>query len=288
MGAASDTGRAGPDGRGRTGSAFASPGEPVYETSIGIPRHGAGPREVARASEIWRLFQEVAMEATTAAGWPPERYRAAGTAFVIYGMTAVHHREVGYGQALRARTWVYDFKRATLTRRQIRLEDDGGPVASCTQQWVHTDTDLSPVPASPELLAAFPPERPEVPAVTLPDFQRIDDAPGFGFAFTPWHVWMDPLAHVNHPTYVDFCDESTCRALADAGLDPQGLVPVAEHVRFKSGACAGDEVVVRSRLVGRTARGDAVFRHDIGGTRPFAQATTVRRHVDVGLVEALG
>ena len=43
----------------------------MYETEIGIPRHGAGPREVARSGEIWRLFQEVAMRATTAAGWPP-------------------------------------------------------------------------------------------------------------------------------------------------------------------------------------------------------------------------
>jgi len=260
----------------------------VFETTIGIPRHGAGPREVARASEIWRLFQEVAMQATTDAGWPPERYRAIGTAFVIYGMTAVHHREVGYGQPLRARSWVYDFKRATLTRRQIRLRDAEGPVASCTQRWVHTNAELSPVAASPELLAAFPPELPDEPAVALPAFERIEGAAEHRFQLSPWHVWMDPLAHVNHPTYVDFCDESTCRALAAAGVDPQGLVPIAEQIAFKRGALAGDEVDVRSRLVGVTRSGDAVIQHDIGGARRFARATTVRRHVSADLAAVLG
>ncbi len=260
----------------------------MFETRIGIPRHGASPREVARAGEIWRLFQEVAMQATTAAGWPPERYRAAGTSFVVYGMTVRHDREVGYGEPLDARTWVYDFKRATLTKRQIRLADGQGPVAACTQEWVHTDASLRPVRASDDLLANFPPERPDVPPVSLPDWQDRAPGPEHSFEFRPWHVWMDPLAHVNHPAYIDFCDEGICRALAQHGLDPQGLVPVAERVAYKHGAMAGQRVVVRTRLVGSTDDGAAVFRHDIEGDARFAKATTVRRHVDADLLQVLG
>lgn len=261
----------------------------MFETEIGIPRHAAGPRQVARAGEIWRLFQELAIQASTAVGWSPARYLEEGTAFVVYGMTAVHHREVAYGQRLRARTWVHDFKRDTLTRRQIRLFDADGPVAACTQQWAHVDARLRPARAPASLLAALPVERPDEPSVELPALAVAVQGPEHRFAFEPWHTWMDPLAHVNHPAYVDFCDEGTCRALAAAGVDPQRLVPVAEHVAFKVGALAGQPVEVLTRVVGRTAAGDAVLSHEVTGQAPFARATTVRRLVDgADLAAALG
>lgn len=249
----------------------------MFETEIGIPRHAAGPRQVARAGEVWRLFQELAIQASTAVGWSPDRYLEQGTAFVVYGMTAVHHREIAYGQRLRARTWVHDFKRDTLTRRQIRLSDAQGPVAACTQQWAHVDASLRPARAPASLLAALPVERPDEPSIELPPTAEALDGPVHRFAFQPWHTWMDPLAHVNHPAYVDFCDEGTCRALVAAGVDPQGLVPVAEQVAFKVGALAGQQVEVRTRVVGRTAGGDVILSHEIAGDAPFARATTVRR-----------
>lgn len=253
----------------------------MYETTIGIPRHGAGPREVARAAELWRLFQELAVQASTAVGWSPERYRESGTSFVVYGMTARHHREVAYGERLAARTWVHDFRRGTLTRRQIRLFDAVGPVADCTQDWVHTNRALKPTRAPATLLAALPTERPDEPVVELPEWAATPaEAPVHRFAFSPWHTWMDPLAHVNHPAYVDFCDEGTARALHAAGVDPQLLVPVAERVSFRVGATAGQAVEVSTRVVGRTSAGDAVLEHLVGGEARFAEALTVRRLAD--------
>lgn len=249
----------------------------MYQTEIGIPRHAAGPRQVARAGEIWRLFQELAIQASTAVGWSPDRYLAHGTAFVVYGMTAVHHREVVYGERLQARTWVHDFKRDTLTKRQVRLHDAAGPVAACTQQWVHVDSALKPVRASPALMSALPVEHPDEPSVSLPPLAVGFEGAEHSFAFSPWYTWMDPLAHVNHPAYVDFCDEGCSRALAAAGVDPHLLVPVAEQVAFKIGALAGQRIEVRTRVVGRTEGGDAVLQHEVGGEALFARATTVRR-----------
>lgn len=263
----------------------------MHELVIGIPRHGAGPREVARGSEIWRLFQEIAVQASAAVGWPPERYRETGTSFVVYGMTVQHHREVPYGQALQARTWVHDFRRATLTKRQIRLSlPDGTPVASCTQQWVHTDASLRPCRAPQALLDALPVEHPDEPSIELPELDLLDPpVPVFAFSFTVWHVWMDPLAHVNHPQYVDFADESLARALHAAGADPQGIVPVAEHVTFKRGADAPRQVTVTTTCVGRA--GDAwAFAHELldDDGQVCARVTTLRRHVAGDLAALLG
>ncbi len=251
-----------------------------FEIEMGIPRHAAGPRQVARAAEIWRLFQELALQATCAVGWPPERYLQAGTAFVVYGITGVHLRQVAYAERLRARTWVHDFKRGTLTRRQVRLFDERGPVASGTQQWVHTNASLAPVAAGPELLAAFP-CHPGEPCVSLPETVEALSGAWFEFEVRPWFTWMDPLDHVNHPAWVDFCDEGTMRALAAAGIDPQLLVPVAEQLVFKRGALAMEELRVRTRLAGRTQAGDAVLEHEIDGpTGLYGKGTTVRRLAD--------
>lgn len=252
----------------------------MFQTEIGIPRHAAGPRQVARAGEIWRLFQELAIQASAEVGWSPDRYLEQGTAFVIYGMTTTHAREVRYGERLQARTWVHDFKRDTLTRRQVRLRDEHGPVAAGTQQWVHVDAHLKPVRAPQSLLSALPPEVPDEPSIALPEWERCTSGPVHTFAFSPWHTWMDPLAHVNHPAYVDFCDEGTSRVLAAAGVDPQLLVPVAEHLAFKVGALAGQQVEVRTRLVGRAPGGAAVLEHEIGGEAGFARGLTIRRRAD--------
>ena len=74
---------------------------------------------------------------------------------------------------------------------------------------------------------------------------------------------MDPFAHVNHPVYVDWCDESTSRCLIAVGLDPQQLVPVADQVRFKRGLVGGNRVSVSTQIVGLTSDYSVVLRHRI-------------------------
>ena len=256
----------------------------VWELPVRLPRSAFTPRDVARAGDAWRLCQEVAVEASTLAGWPPARYREEGTAFVVRAMTVRHHRELRYGEALTARTWVSRFARGILSERQIRIVVDGELAVSATQEWAHVgvelgagaDVRLVPRRGTPELLAAFPDHR-EAPATTLPDFAPAD-GPASRFELTCWHTWMDPLAHVNHPAYLDWCDESLARRVAAAGLSPVGLVPVAERLVFRAGAVAGDRVSVESRLAGSMPDGPLAIRHELrredGGL--LAEATTVR------------
>ncbi len=253
--------------------------------SLSLPRHAANPRGVGRAAEVWRLFQEAAVIASTRVGWPPERYVQAGTGFVVYGMTVRHAREVVYGEPLQAETWVPSFARGILSRREVRLSGHLGPVAAATQRWVHVGASLKPTRASPELVGALTLEDRGEPELQLPGFEPAD-GPERAFAFEVWHTWMDPLGHVNHPAYVDFCDEATSRLLAKAGEDPVRLVPVAEQVDWKRGAVAGERVVVWTRAAGRSVDGDAVLLHRITGEGPdaplYATATTVRRLLGAG------
>lgn len=253
----------------------------MHEQSILLPRNAFSPREAARAGDLWRACQDVAVGASIAGGWPPLRYREAGTSFVVRSMTVLHHRETAYGDALRGTTWVSRFRRDMLSTREVRIADAQGPVVSARQEWVHVSAALAPTRAGVELTSAFPQE-PGPPGDVPPELPTLAHAADAHaphvFSFAAWSTWMDPLAHANHPAYVDWCDEATSRAMLRAGLDPVALVPVGEEVLFKSGVVAGEDVRVESVAEGWTASGAAILSHRVlVGDRPCAIATTIRR-----------
>jgi acyl-CoA thioesterase FadM len=254
--------------------------EPVWQFPLVLPRHAFSPRDAARAADVWRACQDVAVEASDRAGWPPQRFREARTAFIVRKMTVRHDRETTYGERLQARTWVGHFRRDMLSTRQIRIDGSGGPVAAATQEWVHVTDRLEPARAGRALLDAFPAHE-EDGSVTMPAFDP-ETGSSHELAFVAWHVWMDPLNHVNHPAYLDWCEEATARSMAAKGLDPIALVPVADKVTYKAGATAGDRIRVITHVSGRTADGDVVLSHRIvkNDDEMCADAVTVRRLVN--------
>jgi acyl-CoA thioesterase FadM len=253
----------------------------MYEVSVSLPRSAFSPREAARAGDVWRLFQDVAVEGSVCAGWPPERYRDEGVSFIVRSMVVRHHREAVYGEELTGRTWPSRFRRGMFFRRECRVGSPDGPVASATQEWVHVTSErgsgeLKLARASDALVEAFEVETHDGP-VALPEVEPIEGSRTHRFELECWHTWMDPLGHVNHPAYVDWCDEALSRAMAAADLDPVRLSPVAEEASFKSGVVAGDRVRIETRLAGR-AEDAAVFEHRVGvGDRSCARVVSVRR-----------
>ena len=254
----------------------------MNEVQLTLPRHSFSARDAARAGDVWRLFQEVAVDASTQQGWSPMRYRAAGTAFVMRTMTVRHHLEATYGEPLTGLTWVARMRREMLSTREVRVRSARGAIASAKQEWVHvSDGVIAPVRAPRALLDAFPEESgPEGDLeVAMPSIARAIEArePNV-FTFRAWWTWMDPLDHVNHPAYVDFCDEALSVAMKRAGLAPIALAPVAEEVTFRSAVGADEETRVESVPRGWTDDGAAVIAHRIlVGERLCATATTVRR-----------
>jgi acyl-CoA thioesterase FadM len=247
---------------------------------VRIPRHACSPRDRARAGDLWRLVQEATILHSVERGWPPERYRDAGSGFVVRDMTVVHHREAAYGEALEAWSRVVETRRELLMRREAAI--DG--VLLATAEWVHIGPDGAPSRAPRALVDAFPVEPGGAP-VTIPAFVPTEPVALPDLDVRPWWTEMDPMGHVNHPRYVDWADEAVSVWLADRGVDPLGLVPVAERVRFRAAARAGDTVAVRGCLVGRVddtphEGGAVVFqlrmRRD---TETVCDVTLVRAHL---------
>ncbi|MEO0324735.1 MAG: thioesterase family protein [Myxococcota bacterium] len=265
----------------------------MIEVPIHVPRSAFTPREVARAGDLWRAFQEVAVLGSTAVGWPPERYRAAGVNFMMRRMVVRHDREVVYGEALTGQTWPRLIRRGTLFHRECRLKLGAQPLAAASQEWVHigtVDGAYRALRSAPELEASFAAEDHGGP-VGLPSFDARR-GPEHAFTFTSWETWADPLGHVNHPVYVDWADEGLARVLRAAPggpVDPVALVAVAEEVRFRGGVGPGDAVRVTTRLAGVTGEGHAVTEHAVQGPGGAlaAKATLVRSlPEDEGRLEA--
>jgi len=258
----------------------------VDSFAVILTRRAVGPRGTARAGEVWRMCQEVAVQASTRVGWPPERFTALGSGFIVSDMVVEHFRELSYGERTRARTWLRDFRRGMLTHREIRLTGDQGPLARATQRWVHVQRgphgSIQIEKAADTILEALAPVQTPAPAATLPraatvsDFGRSDQ-----FELDIWQTWMDTYGHVNHPMYVDFADEAIARCALDIGLDPQGITPIAERVRFRQAAVAGDRIVVETTASGVIEEGDVVFDQVIRRADDhavLAQLTLIRGH----------
>lgn len=241
-----------------------------------LQRNSFGPRLVARAADVWRAMQDVVVDESTAVGWPPERYAATNCMFVVRNMTVKHLRELRIGEPLTGFTWVSRARRSVLFTREVRLFTGDELVAGATQEWAFLTRDLEPTKPGPELYEAFPIIE-GLPRVELPKTEPLPAAaPKHEFRFHTWHTWMDPFAHINHPAYVDFCDEATCRILAKAGVEPQHLVPVSEQVHFRAPIAADLEVLVETVLTG-TVGNAAVLEHRVFvGDKMCAMATTLR------------
>lgn len=253
-----------------------------------FPRTAFSPRDAARAGDVWRAFQDVAVDAATARGWSPLRMRDVGSVWIVRSMTVVHHRETAFGEPLTGISWVKRTRRGTFSTREVRLESDGAGVASGTQEWAHLGVG-GPC-RMPDAMHADLGELDEG-GIELPAFEERAGA-GFEFEFDVWETWMDPVGHVNHPQYVDFCDEGLSRRLRAAGVDPLGLVPIAESATYRAQVVARERARVTSQVVGVTAEGAVVLDHRIG-TEANPRTTdvrTVRTHRDdpVGFVRAMG
>lgn len=255
----------------------------VWEFPLRLPRNAFTPREVSRAGDVWRLCQDAATLASVRAGWPPARFRDEGVFFVVYRMVVIHEAEIPYGEVLDTTTWVSRLRRRTLSTREVRLRAAGELVAAATQEWVHVDgSTFKPKQGSEETAAAFPAVDLE-PSVKMPKF---DEHPGGQsmFQFQMWQTWADPLAHANHPAYIDWCDEAISRRMVQAGIEPSLLRAVAEQVTFRDSVLPGEQVTLCTERVGAVGRNAVVLRHHLETDRgPAADATTIR-----GLAAASG
>jgi acyl-CoA thioester hydrolase len=111
-------------------------------------------------------MQEIAIEHSTVAGWPVERYRAIGAAWVVRSHFVEYLRPAFAGDLVSAHTWVPRFDHRAAPRRYLFVRDDGRQVlAQAETRWVFIDLATGRRRPLPEdLVSAFEvvPEEAEV------------------------------------------------------------------------------------------------------------------------------
>jgi acyl-CoA thioesterase FadM len=244
-----------------------------------LQRNAFGPRLVARAGDVWRAMQDVVVDQSSSVGWTPARFAEAGTMFIVRTMCVRHLRDVRFGESLQGRTWPSRARRDMLFTREVRLFSGEELVIIATQEWAYLSRALEPTRAGRDVYDAFTLHG-GYPSVTLPDSERLAGSATHHFGFTTWHLWMDTNAHVNHPAYVDYCDEGTHRVLAARGVDPQRLTPVAEEVHFRAAIGPDEDVSVETTYQGRAGDAAVLGHRILVEGKVAATATTVRRLAD--------
>lgn len=249
---------------------------------VALPRHSFTPREVARASDLWRSCQDVALEASIRHGWPPQRYLDIGGGYLMRQMTVIHERELGPMTQLYGRTWVAENRRDMVSVRQIRLYDHPSatePVLKAVQQWAYVDRKEGLKRAPAELVNSFPllkhNEALDLPAIPVP----VIGTKSHAYDFYCWHIWRDSMGHLNHPDYVDICDEGILRRLSDLGLATEHMESRGERVLYRQSINAGDTVTVETFLEGILSDEECRFRHELKVKGKLcAEAWTWRRY----------
>jgi len=102
-------------------------------------------------------MQDVAIEHSTAAGWPMDRYLAIGAGWVVRSHFVEYLRPALAGDLLAIHTWVPEFTQRSTPRRYLFVrERPSGVVARAETRWVFVDLSTGrrrPIPD--ELLASF-------------------------------------------------------------------------------------------------------------------------------------
>jgi acyl-CoA thioester hydrolase len=104
-----------------------------------------------------RWMQDVAIQHSTAEGWPAARYRALGSVWVVRSHFIEYLAPAFEGETLSLLTWVAGYRRHSSQRRYLFFRPgDRQVIARAETLWVFVDTETGrPRSIPPELRAAF-------------------------------------------------------------------------------------------------------------------------------------
>jgi medium-chain acyl-[acyl-carrier-protein] hydrolase len=215
-----------------------------------------------RTSSLLRRLEQVAVEASAAAGFGRAWYAARQTAWVIRQMTLQRLGPVAYGDDLTVTTWISQIGRIRANRDYEMRQTEGAPVVVAQADWVYLNrvrqapqaidpyiaTILPPLPSSPLLVAPAP-----LPPAALPPHTTATHARRYE---------ADSMGHINNAVYADWLEEAAGDALrawdyALAAPAAAGLVPELRRItiHYLRAVQPGDDVMITTTCTGLDPRG---------------------------------
>jgi len=241
--------------------------------------HECDVNQMVRDACYLRYMQEAAFEASAAAGYWEDRYQAMRRIWLIRESAVEFIEPLRYGDSVRVRTWVADFRRVR-SRRAYELwamrtdgpmsyvqgeRDTDRLVARAYTDWVFLDLDTGrPAVIPDEVVVAFFPDDSPGEAQSRERFPIAPPPPPGVFTQHRQVEWrdLDSVGHVNNAAYGDYVEDAARQAvsacgwpasrMAEAGFD---LATRQLRIEYRQQARPGDELVVSTWLSELTDQG---------------------------------
>jgi len=260
-----------------------------YTTSMCARSYEIGRDGIISAGTLLRYLEELATQASAAAGFPHSWYEEHNSGWVVRQMTFELHRPLALADRLFLDTWPAQYSRIQAYREYtVSDEQNQHPLAIAHGHWVYVSRQQGlpiRVPAEiPEHALADPKM---VQFSPLPANTPASDGPlTFEFSLTARSYEADSLGHINNTIYMDWLEEAVHAALAKlpATYLPQPSVDQGRCVAFlqrgtidyMKASLPGDQLLITSILQGSYERGLAWSQsiQRAPSTEPLVRAAT--------------
>lgn len=232
---------------------------PSLERTFRVRHYECDAYEMVYYTNYLRYIQETAMDASADVGFDAAWYAANGTSWLVRETEIEYHRLLRYGESVRVKTWVEDFRHA-MSRRAYELREDssGELVARAATEWVYLDTAKGKPARIPEAFKEkfFPDGPPPEPEkrVRFPEHPVPEQGVFRQRRRVEWRD-IDPAQHVNNSVYLAYAEDSAVEASMAAGWTParmreQGFaIQVRRHrIEYKLPAVLGDDLEIATWL----------------------------------------
>lgn len=158
-----------------------------------------------------RYMQEAAFRASAAAGYDVARYLTMERVWFVRQHNVEYLQPLRYGDSVRVKTWVRDFRRVRSHRLyEIQRAEDGELVARASTDWIYLDQRSGcPISVPAEIVASFLPEGNPARAVRRERFPQQPAPPPGVFREERRVEWadIDPAGHVNNAVYLSYLED---------------------------------------------------------------------------------
>jgi acyl-CoA thioester hydrolase len=223
----------------------------VYTDRLRVRHHELDPFGRVTPATFLRWLAQVAIDASSDAGFDGAWYAAAGAHWLVRRTTFTLHRALGADDRVVLRTWVEDFRRVRSLRRYAVTTGDGAPVCDAATDWVYVEDATGRLRRIPEAITqglGLVPPTDAAPARadwTAPPAPAAAPRPVYPVRWSD----LDALAHVNNAAYLDLCMQGVLDVLGAHGwpvprLLAEGGMPVVVggDVEYLDAALPGDRL----------------------------------------------
>ncbi len=260
-----------------------------YTTSLRIRSYEIGRDGIVSAGTLLRYLEQVATEASAAAGFPRSWYDEHDSAWVVRQMTFELTRPLTLADDLILDTWPAQYARIQAYREYIVSDEQNQhPLARAHAHWVYVNRQRG----LPIRLPA------EIPEQAIADPAMVDFSPlpaiippangplTFELSLVARSYEADIMGHINNTIYMDWLEEAVHAALAKLLADhiPQPSGEQLERraflqrgtIDYTKASLPGDHLLISSTLQGSIEQGLAwsqvIQRADT--TEPLVRADT--------------